>query len=231
LNKQGANEIFSFLSSSLTLDNPTFFFAISSKQVFRNQIFLSQFGAFKINTLKKQNVMNRKVTVFIAMSLDGYIAKPNDDLSFLSIVEQEGQDYGYQAFVDTIDTVIMGRKTYEWVMSQVPKFPHHDKNAYIITHTSKPSIGTTHFYTGSLKELIIKLKTESGKGIFVDGGAEIVNEMLKDDLVDELIISVIPILVGDGTRLFKDHRPEQRLTLVSAQHFAKGLVQLHYKRG
>lgn len=175
--------------------------------------------------------MNRKVTVFIAMSLDGYIAKPDDDLSFLSIVEQEGEDYGYQAFVDSIDTVIMGRKTYDWVMSQVPQFPHHDKDTYVITRTSRPSIGTTHFYTDSLKELVLSLKAASGKGVFVDGGAEIVNEMLKEDLVDELIISVIPILVGNGTRLFKDYRPEQRLALISAQHFAKGLVQLHYKIG
>ncbi|MGB3164721.1 MAG: dihydrofolate reductase family protein, partial [Chitinophagaceae bacterium] len=62
-----------------------------------------------------------------------------------------------------------------------------------------------------------------------DGGAEIVNELLKDNLIDELIISVIPILVGNGTKLFKDGRPEQKLELISAKHFEKGLTQLHYK--
>ncbi|MFN3757113.1 dihydrofolate reductase family protein [Algoriphagus sp.] len=173
---------------------------------------------------------NRQVILYIAMSLDGYIAKPNDDLSFLSIVEKEGEDYGYSDFVSTVDTVILGRKTYDWVMKQVGEFPHADKNAYIITRTAKPTIGKTVFYTGDLTDLVIKLKSENGKNIFCDGGAEIVNELLKNDLLDEIIISVIPILVGNGTRLFKDGRPEQKLKLVNVKTFDTGLTQLHYKR-
>jgi dihydrofolate reductase len=173
--------------------------------------------------------MIRKVILYISASLDGYIAKPNDDLSFLSMVQEEGEDYGYQDFVNTVDTVILGRKTYDWVMAQVPEFPHADKNAFVITRQAKPSIGNTHFYSGNLKELVTRLKAEEGKHIFIDGGAEIVNELLKDHLIDELIISVIPILVGNGTKLFKDGRPEQWLELVSTKQFKKGLVQLHYR--
>jgi dihydrofolate reductase len=137
--------------------------------------------------------MNRKVILYIACSLDGYIAKPNDDLSFLSIVQEDGEDYGYEAFVNTVDTVILGRKTYDWVMAQVPEFPHADKTTFVITRQAKPSVGNTHFYSGNLKELLTRLKAEEGKHIFIDGGAEIVNELLKDHLIDELIISVIPI--------------------------------------
>lgn len=173
---------------------------------------------------------NRQVILYIAMSLDGYIAKPNDDLSFLSIVEKEGEDYGYADFVSTVDTVILGRKTYDWVMKQVGEFPHADKNAYIITRTARPTIGKTVFYTGDLTNLVIKLKSENGKNIFCDGGAEIVNELLKKDLLNEIIISVIPILVGNGTRLFKDGRPEQKLQLVNVKTFDTGLTQIHYKR-
>lgn len=172
----------------------------------------------------------RKVIVYIAASLDGYIAKPNDDLSFLSIAQKEGEDYGYADFISTIDTVILGRKTYDWVMTQVPEFPHADKNSFIITRTARPSIGKIIFYTGKLKDLISKLKGEQGKNIFIDGGAEIVNELLKEDLIDEYIISLIPILVGNGTKLFKDGRPEQILELISIKQFDKGLTQLHYKR-
>jgi dihydrofolate reductase len=164
------------------------------------------------------------------MSLDGYIAKPNDDLSFLSIVEKDGEDYGYADFVSSIDTVIIGRKTYDWVMKQVGEFPHADKNAYIITRTARPTIGKTIFYTGDLTDLVRKLKSENGKNIFCDGGAEIVNELLNNDLLDELIISVIPILIGNGTRLFKDGRPEQKLKLLNVKTFDTGLTQLHYKR-
>ena len=174
--------------------------------------------------------MNRKVILYIATSLDGYIAQPNDDLSFLSIVEQEGQDYGYADFEKTVDTVIVGRKTYDKVISMGFDFPHADKDAYVITRTPKPSIGSVKFYTDDLKSLVDKLKSENGKNIYCDGGAEIVNELLKNDLIDEFIISVIPIFVGNGTKLFKEGRPEQKLELVSVKSFDKGLTQLHYKR-
>ncbi|MDX1911089.1 MAG: dihydrofolate reductase family protein [Saprospiraceae bacterium] len=173
---------------------------------------------------------DRKVILYIATSLDGYIAQPNDDLSFLSIVEKDGEDYGYSEFVHSVDTVILGRKTYDWVMAQVAEFPHIDKNTFIITRTPKPPVGKTNFYAGNLRDLITNLKAEPGKNIFIDGGAEIVNELLKDHLIDEFIISVIPILVGNGTKLFKDGRPELKLELVSTKQFEKGLVQLHYKQ-
>ena len=173
---------------------------------------------------------NRQVILYIAMSLDGYIAKPQDDLSFLSIVEKEGEDYGYADFMSTIDTVILGRKTYDWVMKHVVEFPHSDLHSYIITRNSKPTIGKTVFYSGDLTDLVKKLKSEKGKHIFCDGGAEIVNEFLKNDLLDEIIISIIPILVGNGIRLFNEGRPEQKLKLANVKTFDTGLTQLHYKR-
>jgi dihydrofolate reductase len=172
----------------------------------------------------------RKLIVYIAMSLDGYIAKPNDDLSFLSLVQMEGEDYGYEKFINTVDTVIMGRKTYDWVMKQVPRFPHEDKETYIISRQLKQGLGNVQYYSGNIKELVDRLKSQSGKNIFVDGGAEIVNLLLQDLLVDEWIISVIPIMLGTGVRLFKDGRPEQKLKLVHTSQFKSGLVQLHYAR-
>ncbi len=174
--------------------------------------------------------MSRRIILYIASSLDGYIAKSNDDLSFLSIVEQVGQDYGYGEFIKSVDTVIVGRKTYDKVISMDFDFPHADKDAYIITRTSRPDIGSLKFYTGNLKSLVDRLKSEQGRNIFCDGGAEIVNELLKYDLIDEFIISIIPILVGSGTKLFIDGRPEQSLELISTKQFDTGLAQLHYKR-
>jgi dihydrofolate reductase len=177
----------------------------------------------------KFKMNKRPLILYIAMSLDGYIAKPNDDLSFLSIVEQEGQDYGYADFVKTVDAVIVGRKTYDKVISMGFDFPYADKDVYVITRATKPNIGSINFFTGDLKTLIGKLKSENGKNIYCDGGAEIVNELLKSNLIDEFIISVIPILLGNGIKLFKDGRGEQKLELVSVQSFDKGLTQLHYK--
>jgi dihydrofolate reductase len=174
----------------------------------------------------------RILSIYIATSLDGYIAKPNDDLSFLKLVEKEGEDYGYAKFTATIDTIILGRKTYDWVLNKIgaSHYDNGERNVYVITRTGKPGIGKTTFYTGDLTELVQQLKSGNGKNIYCDGGAEIINELLKNDLIDEMIISIIPVLVGNGTRLFQDGRPEQQLELVHTKTFETGLVQLHYKR-
>lgn len=172
--------------------------------------------------------MQRKVILYIACSLDGYIAQTNDDLSFLNLVQQEGEDYGYAQFIQSIDTVILGRKTYDWVMKQVPEFPHSDKHTYVITRKERPSIKNIQFYSQNLKSLIQSLREQEGKDIFCDGGAEIVNELLTEKLIDEIILSIVPVLLGGGTRLFQNNRPEQLLRLVSCKNFDKGLCQLHY---
>ncbi|TXJ28974.1 MAG: dihydrofolate reductase [Chitinophagaceae bacterium] len=174
----------------------------------------------------------RKLSLFIATSLDGYIAQPNDDLSFLKLVEKEGEDYGYAVFTDTIDTLIIGRKTYDYVLKEIGS-SHYDngqRDVYVITRTQRPDAGRTIFYTGNLAELVKRLKSEKGKNIYCDGGAEIINELLKSDLIDEFIISIIPVLVGNGTRLFKDGRPWQQLELLNTKVFDTGLAQLHYRR-
>ncbi len=115
----------------------------------------------------------RKLSLFIATSLDGYIAKPNDDLSFLEAVEKEGEDYGYADFTATIDTLIIGRMTYDYVLKEIGS-SHYDngqRDVYIITRTERLSVGRTTFYTGNLTELVQRLKSESGKNIYCDGGA------------------------------------------------------------
>lgn len=172
----------------------------------------------------------RKVVLYISTSLDGYIATKNNSLEFLSIVEQEGEDYGYNDFIKSVDAVIIGRKTYEKVIEMGYEYPHKDKDVYIITRTAKPSVGTFQFYTGDLAQLVNQLKTKAGKNIYCDGGSEIANELMQANLIDEYIISIIPVLLGDGIKLFKDGRPEQKLELVSTKQFEKGLTQLHYKR-
>ena len=173
--------------------------------------------------------MDRKLILYIACSLDGYIAKPNDDLSFLDRVSNENLDYGYNKFISTVDTVIIGRRTYDWILNQNIDFYHSDKATYVITRKRRKRNGKIIFYSGDLKELIIKLKNEKGKNIFCDGGSEIVNLLFADKLFDELIISIIPVVVGGGINLFKEGIPEQVLTLISVQSFKTGLVQLHYQ--
>lgn len=174
----------------------------------------------------------RTLSIYIATSLDGYIAKADNDLNFLKLVEKEGEDYGYAAFTATIDTIIIGRKTYDWVLKEIGSshYDNGEREVYVITRTGKPSIGKTKFYAGDLSELVRQLKKENGKNIYCDGGAEIINELLKNDLIDEMVISVVPVLLGNGTRLFKSDRYEQQLILIDVKSFETGLVQLHYRR-
>ena len=170
-----------------------------------------------------------KVILYISCSLDGYLAGPGNDLSFLEKVHVEGEDYGYTTFVDGVDSVIVGRKTYQWVIDQGFEYPHADKETYIITRNDRESEGKRHFYSGDLKQLVAELKNRSSKDIYCDGGAEIVNLMLKQNLIDEIILSVVPVILGDGTPLFKNGIPKSELTLLNSQSYASGLVQLHYQ--
>ena len=174
----------------------------------------------------------RKLSLFIASSADGYIAKPNDNLDFLSLVEKEGEDYGYTAFTATVNTILIGRKTYDWVVKTIGSqhYDNGERKVYVITRTERPPSGNTIFYTGDLRELVLKLKQENGKGIYCDGGAAVIHELLRHDLVDEMTISIIPVLLGEGIRLFNAGRPEQLLQLVSSRSFDTGLAQLHYRR-
>lgn len=174
--------------------------------------------------------MNRKVILYIAMSLDGFIASPDGDISFLSQVEHEEEDYGYSAFIDIVDTIILGRKTYDKVLSMGIELPYGNRQVFVLTHRTKPSAGNVTFYSGNLAELISELKSQPGNNIYCDGGAETVQRLLRKDLIDEFIISIVPILLGEGIRLFNKNSRVQMLKLVQGKSFEKGLVQLHYIR-
>jgi dihydrofolate reductase len=172
----------------------------------------------------------RQLTLYISCSLDGYIATADDDLSFLDMATMEGEEYGYAAFVATVDTVIVGRRTYDKVVSMGVPDPHPGRTMYVITRTPRPSLGDIHFHTGDVVELVRKLKAEPGKGIYCDGGAELVDTLIKHDLIDRYCITRVPVLLGGGVRLFRDGRPQQALRLIESRSFPTGLVQSWYER-
>ncbi len=163
------------------------------------------------------------------MSLDGYIAKEDGDLGFLAMVDNPPEDYGYAKFNETVDTVIIGRKTYEKVLSFGIDWPYKH-SCYVLSSSLSGHTEHVEFYNGHVKDLIAKIRQQEGKDIYCDGGAEVITQLLKEDLVDNLTISVIPTLLGTGIRLFPDGRPELRLQLVSSQAYPTGLVQLCYRR-
>lgn len=164
------------------------------------------------------------------MSIDGYIAKDQDNIEFLSVVDRPNEDYGYADFQQSVDTVIWGRKTYDKVLSFGIDFPHKDKKVYVFSKSRTGKDENVEYFNGPAKDLIAALQQQPGKDIYCDGGGDIVYELLQDALIDRMIISVIPHLVGTGIRLFKDGRPEQKLTLTRSTSFPSGLVQLWYEK-
>lgn len=174
---------------------------------------------------------NRKLSLFISMSLDGFLATTNDDLSWLSIVEREGEDYGYGDFTKDVDTYIVGRKTYDKVVSMIGEFPQASQyKCYVLTRQNMSDKDGITFYNGSIDELITTLKNQEGGTIYCDGGGEVVKELMKRNYIDEYIVSVIPVILGDGKRLFQGGVAPIDIDYIGSKAYDSGLVQLHYKR-
>lgn len=166
------------------------------------------------------------------MSLDGYLATKNDDISWLDSMALEGEDYGYAAFNETVDTYIVGNKTYQVVLNLTGGFfpPADQHTCYVITRSERTSENGVTFFNGNIVDLVARLKAIPGKNIYCDGGATLVQMLMTEELIDEFIISVIPIVLGDGKRLFKGGTPGSALEMVSCTPYPSGLVTLHYKR-
>jgi dihydrofolate reductase len=174
--------------------------------------------------------MERRVILYIAMSLDGFIAKEDDNIDFLTTVELPGEDYGYSSFLKDIDTVIWGRKTYDKVLTLSTDYLHKDKKVYVLSRSRTGTNGNIE-YVNDIKTLIHNLRKKEGLNIYCDGGSEIVFELLKHSLIDKLIVSVIPHLLGSGIRLFKEGLPEHKLKFKQSISYPSGLVQLWYEKG
>ncbi len=161
------------------------------------------------------------------MSLDGYIAKKDGNIDFLHSVQTPDEDFGYADFLQHIDTVIWGRKTFDKVLTFGIGIPHKDKKVYVISRSRTGSEGHA-IYRSDVVALVKELRGQPGQEIYCDGGAEIVFELLKHRLIDRIIISIIPHLLGDGVRLFRDESPEQKIKFKRSITFPSGLVQLWY---
>ena len=173
--------------------------------------------------------MPKNIILYIATSLDGFIARKDGSVDWLSPYEKGQEDYGYNEFYKKIGTVIMGNKTYKQVLTC--EFPYRDKDCFVFTRNKdKSKDENVTFVNKSAKDLISQLNLRDNKNIWLVGGASIVDEFLKSDLIDEFIITIIPILLGDGIPLFKGRSNEKKLKLIDAKTFDSGLVQLRYKR-
>jgi dihydrofolate reductase len=166
--------------------------------------------------------------VFIATSLDGCIAGEGGDLSFLKLVARPGEDYGYHRFFDSVDALVIGRLTYETALG-FGGWPYGGKRCVVLAHTPPAPRHGEAFHTGDVAPLVARLGAEGVRRIYVDGG-QVVRQFLAAGLVDELTLSLVPVVLGSATRLFGPGTGEHRLELVASRAFESGLVQLTYRR-
>lgn len=174
----------------------------------------------------------RKVVLFIAMSLDGYIADVRGKVDWLAGQDAAG-DSGdsYAAFEQEVDTVIMGWTTYHQVVTELSpeKWVYENMKSYVITHREPPPVDGVTFTANSPCDLVNELKNQDGKDIWICGGANIVHQLMGEDLIDRYHISVIPTLLGGGVRLFDTMGQEIKLRLISEKS-GNGIAELVYER-
>lgn len=176
----------------------------------------------------------RQVILYIAMSLDGYIATPDGGVSFLDDFQDESVgDYGYQDFVSTIDTCLMGSTTYKSILGFGYPWPYMEQETYVITSNPQLPIASpkTQVLTVDIMETIEQLKQEdTGSDIWLVGGGQLVHAVLNADLLDQMIVSITPKLLGEGIRLFPETSLPSAWELVDQKTFQTGMVVLTYNK-
>lgn len=170
----------------------------------------------------------RKTVLYIAISLDGYIARENGDIEWLDQATGEG-DNGYATFYKTVDTIIMGKTTYDQVMTMVEDFPYPEKKCYVYSTKETQSNPHVEFVQEDVVSFTNRLLAEEGNRIWIVGGANLVDAFMQNNLVDEYEIAIMPILLGSGIPLFGKGFPEQNLELVDITRMNQ-IVMLHYRK-
>ncbi|HKO03332.1 MAG TPA: dihydrofolate reductase family protein [Candidatus Acidoferrales bacterium] len=170
----------------------------------------------------------RKIIVYIATSADGFIARPDGDVGWLDRPRVAGS-YGMNEFFRSIDTVLMGRKTYE-IGLKLGQTSYPGKRNFIFSRTLRQSAGAdVEFIAEDAGDFVQKMRATPGKNIWLVGGSELIAALLDFGQVDEFIIHVIPTLIGAGIPLIEPRHRSVPLALLSARSFADGVVRLHYR--
>ena len=171
----------------------------------------------------------RELKLYIAASLDGYIAGPDGEIDWL---ETGGDvDYGYNEFYASIDTTLMGNNTYR-LIETLSDFPYQEKTNYVFTRATPPPV-TPHarFVTGDTGAFVRSLKEGPGKDIWLVGGGQLNTAMLNEGLIDEIILTVFPLVLGEGIPLFAPGAARSQFKTVACEVYETGLVQWWLVKG
>jgi len=168
------------------------------------------------------------VSVFVGTSLDGFIARPNGDLDFLP--PGGGEPHGYDEFIASVDAIVIGRKTFETVLALGP-WPYGAKRVVVLSSRpvdlSAASGGVVEQMAGSPAQIVSQLAASGARHLYVDGGITI-QGFLRAGLIQRLIITRVPVLIGDGVPLFGTLPGDIRLRHVATRHYPSGLVSSEY---
>lgn len=174
----------------------------------------------------------RKIILYIAMSLDGYIADSEGRVDWLAGQDKDvAGDDSYADFVNSVDTVIMGWTTYYQITTELSpeKWVYDNLQSYVITHRDHVSKCNITFISESPCALVNDLKQKNGKDIWICGGADIVRQLMQNHLIDQYHISIIPTILGNGIRLFDVTDQKTDLRLITAKN-SNGIVELVYQK-
>lgn len=162
------------------------------------------------------------------MSLDGFIAKPDGNVDWLKKVPNpENTDHGFAKFYETIDTTIMGNNTYKEILGFGIPFPFQDKKNFVLSRQTQADTEYVQFETDAIA-LVNSLRSQEGRDIWLIGGGQINTLLLNHALIDELLIRIVPIIIGEGLPLFAERPLETMFKLIKIDQFSTGTVQLTY---
>lgn len=176
--------------------------------------------------------MKRKVILYISQSLDGFIADSKGNVDWVLGNDKEYvSNYGYENFISEIDTVILGYNTYIQIKNDLSpsNWIYEDLKSYVLTSKKIKDTSNIKYVNMNIKELINRLQQEKGKNIWICGGANIVNQCVKEDLIDEYQITTVPVILGNGTRLFEKNNKRIKLELKDTKE-ENGLIIGIYKK-
>jgi dihydrofolate reductase len=169
----------------------------------------------------------RKVVLAVSSSLDGYIARPNGEVDFLSMPK----DLSTPPFSAAIDTYVLGRKTYDVARKMGGGYFAPSSKVYVFSRTLPPGESSGYIFTQeSPTSFMSQIRKQPGKDVWLMGGGELVRDFLRADLVDEIHLGIVPVLLGEGIPLFPPGFPQRDFALVENKAYDKGVVRLQYKR-
>ncbi|KQL32722.1 diacylglycerol kinase [Bacillus sp. FJAT-25509] len=169
---------------------------------------------------------HRKIILYIGTSIDGYIANNDGTLEWLETTEVEG-DSGYNTLLERIDTVVMGKGTYDVVRGFDMDYPYRTYKNYVFSKAATGSDEYATFIDGDIKAFIQELKQQPGKDIWFIGGGNLAREFFKENLIDEFQLAIAPIVLGKGISLYAGDDITQKYTLTKVEKLGQ-LAMLHY---